>query len=112
MSAGVYDLKVDQGTSFGIQLQIKIDGVDQDLTGYYARSQIRKTPASSDISATFVCTVSVPLEGKIQVSLPTTESVSLSAGEYHYDLEIFTANDVIVTRILQGKVTVDQEVTR
>jgi len=39
-------------------------------------------------------------------------SKDLAPGLYYYDLEIYTSGDAIVTRILEGKVTVDAEVTR
>jgi len=39
-------------------------------------------------------------------------TTGLAAGVYYYDLELFTANDGNVTRLLQGQATVTQEVTR
>ena len=36
----------------------------------------------------------------------------MTAGVYFYDLEIFTSGDNIVKRLIEGKVTLNQEVTR
>ena len=36
----------------------------------------------------------------------------MTAGAYFYDLEIHTANDAIVKRLIEGTVTINQEVTR
>ena len=46
------------------------------------------------------------------MQLPATTSAALAAGQYVYDLEIYTANDSIVKRIIQGDVTITPEVTR
>ena len=37
---------------------------------------------------------------------------AISAGLYFYDLEIYSSGDVNVTRLLEGQVTITQEVTR
>tara|TARA_R110000850_G_scaffold227107_1_gene352252 strand:+ start:397 stop:735 length:339 start_codon:yes stop_codon:yes gene_type:complete len=112
MSAGVYDIAIDQGSDFGVEFQVKVDGVAKDLTNYSARSQIRKIQTSSDVSAAFTCVVSNAAEGKIQMSLPNADSNVIDAGDYRYDLEIFTAADAAVSRIVQGKVTVNAGTTR
>ena len=46
------------------------------------------------------------------MQLPGNTSKNIAAGQYVYDLEIFTANDSIVKRIIQGDVTLTPEVTR
>ena len=37
---------------------------------------------------------------------------AMAAGSYFYDLEIYTSGDAIVKRIIEGRVTLTQEVTR
>ena len=39
-------------------------------------------------------------------------SAAVPAGWYYYDLEIFTAGDVAVQRLLKGKAEVTPEVTK
>ena len=44
--------------------------------------------------------------------LPAATSSAMTAGLFFYDLEIHTAGDAIVKRLIEGKVTLNQEVTR
>jgi hypothetical protein len=46
------------------------------------------------------------------MELPATTSSAMAAGSYFYDLEIHTGSDVIVKRLIEGKVTLNQEITR
>ena len=46
------------------------------------------------------------------MELEASTSSSLAAGQYVYDLEIYTSGDSTVKRILQGDVTITPEVTR
>ena len=51
-------------------------------------------------------------EGKLKMELPNGVSSGMAPGRYFYDLELFTANDVIVKRLLKGEITINAEVTR
>lgn len=112
MSAGRYNLFIDQGSDFAIEFTINEDGSAKDLTNYSARAQMRPTRASSILSATFTCTIPTPTNGVIKMELGHAISSGLSAGRYFYDLEIFTSGDSAVTRVMQGEVDINQEVTR
>ena len=113
MSAANYDFTLDQGSDFAVLLQISEDGIAKDLTGYSARAQMRKSKNPSEsISATFTVIVTDAATGSISMSLPHADSSPVEAGVYNYDMEIFTVGDAAVTRMLQGTVTVTQEVTR
>jgi hypothetical protein len=112
MSAAEYDLIVDQGSDFAVEFTLKEDGSLKDLTGYSARAQMRKVKTASDIAASFTCTIATPTNGVVKMELANSVTKALAAGRYFYDLEIHTASDAIVTRIMQGEVEVTQEVTR
>lgn len=113
MSAAVYNLKIDQGSDFVIDLAVKESGSAQDLSGYSARAQLRSSRSAESVAASFTCTVlDPPTNGFIKMELTNSVSSALSAGRYYYDLEIFTGSDAIVKRLLQGEVTLSQEVTR
>ena len=112
MSAASYDLVIDQGSTFAIDLTIKESGSAKDLTGYSARAQMRTTKTSSTVAATFTCTILNASNGTMKMELPATTSSAMEAGMFFYDLEIFTPSDAIVKRLLEGKVTLNQEVTR
>lgn len=112
MAAANYDLTIDQGSTFVIDITIKEDGSVKDLTGYSARSQMRSTKTAADVAASFTCTIPVPTSGVVKMELPASTSSDMSAGLYFYDLEIHTGSDAVVKRLIEGKVTLNQEVTR
>lgn len=113
MSAANYDLVIDQGSSFLIDLTIREAGALKNLTGYSARAQMRSTKTAASVAGTFTCTIhGAATDGVVRMALPPATSSAMAAGLYHYDLEIFTNNDVIVKRLIEGKVTLNQEVTR
>jgi len=112
MAAGKYNIQIDQGSDFAIDLTVKEDGVVKNLTGYSARAQMRAKKSDTSAAATFTCSVTNATGGVIKMSLPNATSSSLTAGRYYYDLEIYTASDAIVKRLLEGEVTIDREITR
>lgn len=113
MAAAKYNLVIDQGSDFSLEITIKEQGVLKDLTGYSARAQLRSNINSSEVSASFICTVLQPAsEGKIKIELPNMVSSEMSAGRYVYDLEIYTPNNVIVKRLIQGEAILNSEVTK
>lgn len=111
MTAGVYNIIVEQGSSFAQKITVKSNGVPKNLSGYSARAQIRPTRTSSTLTATFSCTVH-PLAGEIIMNLSPAETAPITSGRYYYDLEIYTSGETVVSRLLQGEVTVTPEVTR
>jgi len=112
MAAANYDLTIDQGSTFVIDITLKESGSVKDLTGYSARAQMRSTKTSADVAASFTCTIPIPTNGVVKMELPATTSSAMTAGLFFYDLEIHTAGDAIVKRLIEGKVTLNQEVTR
>jgi len=113
MSAARYNLIIDQGSDFALEFIVKESGSAKDLTGYAARAQIRPTAASSTLTETFNCTIATPANGTIRANLTNVETAAITAGRYVYDLEMYTTGGTeIVTRLLQGDVTVTAEVTR
>ena len=112
MSAGTYNLVIDQGSDFALDLIIKQSGSALDLTNYTGRAQLRTSVDASSASASFTVTKTNASGGALKMELGASTSTSLSAGQYVYDLEIFTSGDSTVKRILQGEVTITPEVTR
>ena len=113
MSAARYNLIIDQGSDFALEFVVKESGSAKNLTGYAARAQIRPTAASSTLTATFTCTIETPTNGVVKAALASATTAALTPGRYVYDLEIHTTGGTeIVTRLLQGDVTVSAEVTR
>lgn len=114
MAAGTHNIVIDKGSDFAFQVNVKQNGVAVDLTNYSARAQLRATKTStSALVATFNCSVLSPASnGSINISLPNASTSNVEPGKYYYDLEIYTANNAAVTRLLQGDVTVTPEITR
>ena len=112
MSAGTYNLVIDQGSDFALDLVIKEGGSALNLANYSGRAQLRTSVTASSASASFTVTVTNAANGALKMQLPAATSSGISAGQYVYDLEIYTANDSIVKRIMQGDVTITPEVTR
>lgn len=112
MAAANYDLTIDQGSTFVIDITINESGSAKDLTGYSARAQMRSTKTATTVAASFTCSIPVPSNGVVKMELPAATSSAMTAGLFFYDLEIHTGSDAIVKRLIEGKVTLNQEVTR
>jgi len=121
---GTVALTGKQGSTWSFTISIKqSDNITpMDLTGYSARGQIRKLHASTEITKTFVCTIlSPPTNGIVSIGLSSVDSAAIVTGKsgkdaastYVYDIEIYTGSaPEVVTRILEGKLFVDPEVTK
>ena len=103
---------IDQGSDFALDLVIKEGGTALNLLNYTGRAQLRTSVDASSASATFTVTKTNASGGALKMELAAATSSALAAGQYVYDLEIYTSSDAIVKRILQGDVTITPEVTR
>ena len=111
MAAGTYNFVLDQGATFTRQLTVKDDGTVMNLTGYSVASKMRSTHDSSTVVGTFTCTISDASAGQITMQMTNSTTAAIEEGIYVYDLEI-TASSGTVTRIMEGNITVNPEVTR
>ena len=112
MTAATYNLTIDQGSDFALDLVVSESGSVKNLTNYSARAQMRSTKGASSVSATFTCTIPNAAAGQVKMELSNSASSAISAGKYYYDLEIFTTSDAIVKRLMQGTVILTPELTR
>ena len=112
MAAGTYNLIIDQGGDFELGLALTEDGSAVDLTGFSGRSQMRVKPSSASITGTFVVSIVNAAEGTMSMTMSNSVTAALTPGKYFWDLEIFTASDAVVTKLLTGIVTVKAEVTK
>jgi len=111
MSAANYDLVIDQGSTFAIDLVVKQSGSAFNLTGYGARAKMKTSKSATEDAAVFNCSVTDVLLGTLKVELDATTSAALSPGLYVYDLEIHTLNNSIVTRLIEGTVNITAGIT-
>ena len=111
MAAGTYNFIIDQGATFTRTLTVKENGSAMNLTGYSVASLMRATHDSSTVVGTFTCTISNASGGIITMSMTASATGAIEEAIYVYDLEIASGSGT-VTRLLEGEVTVNPEVTR
>ena len=133
MTAARYDLTIDEGSDFSLELTVKESGSAKNLSGWHGRAFLRKT-AESGIAASFTVSTHVGTDstdsstygvqpadklGKLTMSMPFSTTADITAGTYHYDLEIFYngSGDSSITatqvkRLIGGSATVRREITR
>lgn len=108
------DLLVDQGSRWQAIVGVTVDWLT-DLTGYQARGQVRASrtlpQAEILVELTPYLTVDVPSH-QVRIDIPADITAAWSWNEGHYDLELFSATPSQSVRFLQGKISVDKEVTR
>jgi hypothetical protein len=85
-----------------------------NITGYTARMQLRSLPNDSVAVLTLTNTSGITIDGPtgtLAVRATAAQTAAISAGPYYYDLEI-TSPTGVRTRIVQGELNVNAEVTR
>lgn len=116
MAAGKYNMTIEQGTTVSIDFQYQTSaGVPITLTNYTARMQARPTVSSAvtvmDCTTANGQLVVTANTGTVTLSLTATQSAALDFQTAVYDLEIVSPTGV-VTRLVEGTVTLSREVTR
>ena len=111
MAAGIYDIVIDQGADFAVQLDLANDGTAVNLTNFTGRAQLRPTPTASELAATFTITFVDRANGRLKLELANATTAGLTPGKYFYDLELISGAGA-VTRTLQGVARVTPNVTR
>lgn len=116
MAAAAYDITIEQGTTFRLSLIWKdSEGDPVNLTGYTARMQMRRRHSATekilDLTTQNGAIALGGAAGTIEVTVPATATDDISVRSGVYDLELVSASGV-VTRLIEGGVTVTPEVTR
>ena len=102
MAAGTYDIVIDQGSDFSIQVAISEDGTAVPVATHTARAQLRPSPTSATKTADFVCTIVDASGGKINMQLSNSVTAGIASGKYYYDLELVNTNNGTVVQITTG----------
>ena len=67
MSAATYNLVIDQGSDFALDLIVKESGTALNLTNYSGRAQLRTSVTASSASASFTVTKTDAAAGKLKM---------------------------------------------
>jgi len=104
------ELTIEQYADFVTTLNVEdIQGDSINLASYTATAQMRKSPYSTTAHS-FVVTTSNTV-GEITMSMSAANTANIAPGRYLYDLNI-TSNTGVVTRVVEGIVTVIAGITR
>jgi hypothetical protein len=125
MSAGRYDIVLEQGATFDLPLRYEDSSGGVDLNGYSARMQVREAPASellvefnSDLTSNGFILLSGAAEdredganGNLRVFMSAANSTALPRFSGRYDLELVDSTGYVI-RLLEGQFRVEPEITR
>ena len=108
-----YNYTIDQGADWFLSVQYKDSaGTPIDLAGYTAAMQFR--PVSSNTTALNLTSSSgitiTAATGTLAIRITAAQSAVLEATQFDYELEI-TSGSGVVTRLIQGLVAVDGQLT-
>jgi hypothetical protein len=109
--AAFSEIVIEQGATFNTTINVEdTAGAAINLYGYTANSMMRKSYYSSS-ATTITSTVTGTANGEVTLSVSATNTASLTPGRYVYDV-IITSPTSVVTRVVEGIVTVLPSVTR
>lgn len=109
--AAFSEIVIEQGATFSSLLNVEDSNGDAiNLYAYTANSQMRKSYYSSS-SSVITSTITGTANGEITLSMTSANTSGLTPGRYVYDV-IITSPTNIVTRVVEGIVTVLPSVTR
>jgi hypothetical protein len=111
--ADTYNLSVDQGADFFLNVQYK-DSADVpiNLTGYTAAMQFRQvstTITALNLTSSSGITITAAT-GTLAIHITAAQTAALAASLFQYELEI-TSSAGIITRLLQGVASVNAQLT-
>ena len=112
-----YPIVCPAGATFDLQLLWEIDATPVDLTGYEAKLEVKTTySAAAALITAETSTGEITLDeiteviggqtvviSNIQINIPADVTAAVPAGNYVYDLKVWTGATPTVTRLIQGK---------
>lgn len=115
MTAGIYNATIDQGSVWSVVLvYTDSNNTPVNLTGYTAAMQLRQNYNSETADLTLTTANGgisiVGATGTITITATAVQTGALDPGFYVYDLELTSGSNV--SRLIQGQLTVAEQVTR
>lgn len=113
MKLDFIELFLDQGADFNHIIYLKDDLSNEpiNVAGYIVSSQMRRSFYSQNASANIVCTITDATQGEISLSLIAEVTADLVPDRYVFDVLVRDPGGIL-TRVLEGRITVTPSVTR
>jgi hypothetical protein len=106
------ELELDQGSDFNYDLDLADDdGVAVNVTNFTFTSSIRKSYYSTNPVANLSVTILNAANGNVIFSLNAATTANIKAGRYLFDVKQLD-NVNITTRLIEGIITVNPQVTK
>lgn len=111
--AATANLILEQGATFSSDVTVlDNDGTAFDLTDHTAEAKMALGFSSTRTRVSLTATISNPTNGVITLSLSSTQTSQLEApARYVYDVEITNTSTNVVTRVIEGIITIRPNVT-
>lgn len=110
-----YIVEIDQGADWFFNVTYENPaGTPVNITSYTAALQLRSLPESTTAVLSLETGSGITITGAsglVAVHATATQTGAIIAGDYYYDLEI-TSPQNVVTRLVQGQAIVNPQVTR
>lgn len=106
------DFYIKQGATFTSAIVWKTNGVPKDLTGFTGRMYLKRNSNGEklfELTTNNGRLIISPLDGSITMFILASDTAILT-GIYEYDLELVQGS--FVKRLLQGTITISNEITR
>ena len=104
------NITIDQGTDYEVTINVRDANTTAiSLTGFTGQAQLRKYYTSSR-KYDFTVTVSANT-GEVTMAMSAANSANIAAGRYVYDCILVSSSNV-VSRIVEGIVTINPRVSR
>lgn len=105
-------LDVDQGSDFSAIIDLENDdGTRMNIADFQIYSQFRKSYNSS-VGYEFRCEIVDAVNGKFSINLSGVTSSGIRPGRYLYDVELYDPLNNSKTRVVEGIVTINPEITK
>lgn len=106
------NLYIDQGSDYSTIITVtSASGAPLVLTGYTAKSQMRKSYSSSTVY-NFDVTVFNETAGQLKLTLSSAVSETIAAGRWLYDVELTQTSSGMKKRVVEGIVVITPQITQ
>jgi hypothetical protein len=113
LTPATYNIACYQGATLDKTFTCTNNGTAVNWTGYTAKMQVRQYVNLADAAVLTLTTGSgiatLTSDGKVTITITAAQTGAIPQGNYVYDLEL--TSGATVTRLLQGRFSVDGQVT-